>query len=269
MFAARNMLFARAAVGGSAYETEIDVWIAAIIAQGDTVSSNNAAAWNAVVAGAKTAGYWSEIKSIVPFAGPAIGGTRAPVPILGPTPTIVGTFASGDRTTNVGFISNGSAYLDSGIAQNSTTWFGSDPTDEFYFGIYVSRSAAFTSAKGYMGGSVVTGFKAIEKQSSTNVRGYPGSASINVTTTTATFRGVLSVRRSVNSVTIRADSATTTATLAAANTPPSTNLFDFRYGSGGTSIDSGTGIGARFTGTSGVDESHFRGLLDTCFAALT
>ena len=40
----------------SGYDVVIDGWLSGIAAAGGSISSNNAAAWNAVIAGARTAG---------------------------------------------------------------------------------------------------------------------------------------------------------------------------------------------------------------------
>ena len=269
MFAARNMLFARAAAGGSAYEAEIDAWIAAIIAQGDTVSSNNAAAWNAVVAGAKSAGYWSEIKCLVPIAGPALGGNRAPVHIVGISPTISGTFASGERTTDDGFIANGTAYLDTGVAGNSTTYFGGQ--DDFYYGLYLTRpiGSPYTTQQFLCGGGTGGGGKFAQVISSTSIRAQANNATLDLNVSNVTtFTGIVSSRRTASNAASARAGSVTASTTATSVSPDTLNIRIFQR-SGSLPLLSPAAIGAYAFGTSGVDESHFRGLLDTCFAALT
>jgi hypothetical protein len=258
-------------VGGGSYETEIDAWIASLIAQGDSVSSGNAAAWDAVVKGAKTAGYWSAMKCLVPIAGPALGGNRAPAHIIGISPTVNGTFAAGERTTDDGFIANGSAFLDTGILENSTTYFGGQ--DDWYWGTYITRPCAdplSPTGQNYAGGQQAFQGRNQIALSATQIRISTASGSGTISQSPTTFTGVLSaLRTGATAATSRVGASTENVTTASGSPTSPQNLRIFRAFGVANILQAGAAIGAYWTGTSAADEAHFRDLLDTCFAALT
>ena len=252
-----SYLFAPA---GGGYEAEIEAWSSSIVGAGGTLSTNNKNAWNAVVAGAKTSGYWSSIKTLVPLAGPSQAG--AGIPIIGTTPTQFGTAAG--YTTAGGFLGNGSTfYFDSNIPINSATMFGGQ--NDFYFGCYITSPTVLTG-RAPIGGNITAGGKAILDNLGTSFRFYSGgSGQTQITLTTTTFTGVLSILRSgATSAMLRAG-ATTQSITTASTTPTTDNILVFRR-AGGSYWDGR--IGAYWMGLSSANESHFRGLLDTCFAAL-
>ncbi len=258
----------RAALPPSGYDVVIEAWLSGIAAAGGAISSNNAAAWNAVIAGARAAGYLSGIKSLVALAGPNYAG--AYVPLIGaaaPTPT---GFSAADHTPATGIVSNGSGYLQTRIFSDSTDYFGGQ--DDFLLGGYISQALpAWTTQRTIIGDRLTQPAKAIIYPNATAIRFYTGSASgtAQITVNPATFAGFFSMRRSgPTSCALRAGALTGTHT-AASGGPGSNELFVFRAATVSTVINSGFGIGAYFAGLSTVDEAHFRGLLDTCFAALT
>jgi hypothetical protein len=270
LFMAGGVIASAARRRGGSYESEIQTWIDALVAQGDSISSGNAAAWDAVVKGAKSAGYWSAIKCLVPIAGPAIGGDRAPVHIVGISPTIIGTFAADERTTDDGFVGNGSAQLNAGFLETSTTYFGGK--DDWYWGVYVTRAAPspHVSNRYYGGGSTSGGNKALQMLSATQLRiGLEGGTS-TFNQDPTTFVGVLSVRRwASNAVRSRVGASTQNGTNGSGSPSSPVNLRILGSAAGSSSLLAPTAIGAYWTGTSAADEAHFRQLLDTCFAALT
>ena len=246
---------------GSIYEAEIEAWSSSIAGAGGTLSTNNKNAWNAVVAGAKASGYWSSIKTLVPLAGPSQAG--AGIPIIGTAPTQFGTSAG--YTTAGGFLGNGTTfYLDSNVPINSVTMFGGQ--NDFYFGCYIT-TPGITAGRAPMGGNITSGGKAMLDNLGTAMRYYTGAATqsaINYTLTT--FTGVVSTLRSGATAAIVRLGAGAFPITTASTTPLSDNILVFRRAAGGYWDGR---IGAYWMGLSSANESHFRGLLDTCFAALT
>jgi hypothetical protein len=120
-------------------------YFARIVAAGSTISSANQAAVNAFVVGCKADGIWSAIKASCILAG-ADDLTGALVPLVGPAPTNVGPFVSGDYNRTTGLLGNGSSKFLSSNRPGNT-----DPQNSRHCAVWVYQVDPVAARRAYWG----------------------------------------------------------------------------------------------------------------------
>ena len=126
----RMMAGVIAGAGRRRFDPDAADYFARVVAAESTISTTNQAAVNAFVVGCKSDGIWSAIKACCLLAGPdTLAG--ALVPLVGPAPTLNGTFLEWNYNRSTGIAGNGSNnYIDTNRNGNA------DPQDDFHLTIY-------------------------------------------------------------------------------------------------------------------------------------
>lgn len=250
--------------GGSSYHPDAQAYFDALAAAAVTMSADNKTAVNNLITGSVEDGNWSSIKALHLYAGPnAYAGSV--IPVIGPTPTVVGTVSTG-WTRTLGLVQPAAPstnHIGTNIDSADASIFNG--TADFCHGCFVT--AAPSVATGTFYGGQLTGGKVAIINSGTELRVFQGGGISQFMLADVTaFTGYIGVNRTGSAkANVLVNDANANPTVTSV-TPTAGNIFVFRRAA--NSAFNGATLGAWWGGHSLADHAAWRNRLVTFFAAL-